>query len=98
MTREFTASRTDLPLRVSRFPFPPHGRIPNCAGADLAAAQLFEIEPRKSATAIKVTPDSPQRPLRARRCAEEPPVSYRRQIAWQLQEARSARYSPDKIL
>ena len=34
-------------------------------GAELAAARLLEIEPWKSATAIKVNPDSPQRPLRA---------------------------------
>ena len=50
---------------VARFPFPPHGRIPNFAGAEVAAARLLEIEPWKSATAIKVNPDSPQRPLRA---------------------------------
>ncbi|TMJ68590.1 MAG: 5-formyltetrahydrofolate cyclo-ligase [Alphaproteobacteria bacterium] len=49
----------------ARFPFPPHGRIPNFAGAEVAAARLFNIEPWKSATAIKVNPDSPQRPLRA---------------------------------
>src|SRR5436190_2682559 len=50
---------------VARFPFPPHGRIPNFAGAQVAAARLFNTEPWKSATAIKVNPDSPQRPLRA---------------------------------
>jgi 5-formyltetrahydrofolate cyclo-ligase len=50
---------------VARFPFPPHGRIPNFAGAEVAAAQLLEVEPWKSARAIKVNPDSPQRPLRA---------------------------------
>src|SRR2546421_5833621 len=50
---------------VARVPFPPHGRIPNSAGAEVAAARLFNIEPWKSATAIKVNPDSPQRPLRA---------------------------------
>src|SRR5436309_14670297 len=49
----------------ARFPFPPHGRIPNFAGAEVAAARLFDIEPWKSARAIKVNPDSPQRPLRA---------------------------------
>jgi len=48
---------------VARFPFPPHGRIPNFAGAEVAAARLLNIEPWKSATAIKVNPDSPQRPL-----------------------------------
>src|SRR5499425_3336720 len=50
---------------VARFPFPPHGRIPNFAGAEMAASRLLDIEPWKSATAIKVNPDSPQRPLRA---------------------------------
>jgi len=50
---------------VARFPFPPHGRIPNFAGAEMAAARLLDIEPWKSATVIKVNPDSPQRPLRA---------------------------------
>src|SRR5580704_15555293 len=50
---------------VGRFPFPPHGRIPNFAGAAVAAARLLDIEPWKSATAIKVNPDSPHRPLRA---------------------------------
>jgi 5-formyltetrahydrofolate cyclo-ligase len=43
---------------VARFPFPPHGRIPNFAGAEVAAARLLDIEPWKSATAIKVNPDS----------------------------------------
>src|SRR5207249_8572910 len=50
---------------VARFPFPPHGRIPNFAGAEVAAARLLDIEPWRSATALKVNPDSPQRPLRA---------------------------------
>ena len=50
---------------VARFPFPPHGRIPNFVGAELAATRLLDIEPWKSATAIKVNPDSPQRRLRA---------------------------------
>ena len=55
-----------MPLRAWRaFRFPPHGRIPNFAGAGLAAARLLEIEPWKSAKAIKVNPDSPPRPLRA---------------------------------
>ena len=50
---------------VARFPFPPHGRIPNFAGAEVAAARRLDIEPWKSARAIKVNPDSPQRPIRA---------------------------------
>jgi hypothetical protein len=57
---------TPVGVGVARFPFPPHGRIPpNSAGAEMAAARLLDIEPWKSATAIKVNPDSPQRPLRA---------------------------------
>src|SRR6516162_4614279 len=47
---------------VARFPFPPHGRIPNFAGAELAAARLLDIEPWKSATAIKVNPDAAASP------------------------------------
>src|SRR5215470_3933460 len=50
---------------VARFPFPPHGRIPNFAGAEIAARRLLDEEPWKSAEAIKVNPDAPQRPLRA---------------------------------
>jgi 5-formyltetrahydrofolate cyclo-ligase len=50
---------------VARFPFPPHGRIPNFAGAEIAAARLFEVEPWKSAGTVKVNPDAPQRPVRA---------------------------------
>jgi 5-formyltetrahydrofolate cyclo-ligase len=51
--------------KIARFPFPPHRRIPNFAGAETAALRLFEIEPWKSAKAIKVNPDAPQRPVRA---------------------------------
>jgi 5-formyltetrahydrofolate cyclo-ligase len=50
--------------RLARFPFPPHGRIPNFAGARAAAARLFEVEPWRSARRIKVNPDAPQRPVR----------------------------------
>ena len=48
----------------ARFPLPPHGRIPNFAGSEEAAARLFEHEPWQSARAIKVNPDSPQLPVR----------------------------------
>jgi 5-formyltetrahydrofolate cyclo-ligase len=51
---------------LARFPFPPHGRIPNFAGADVAARRLFEEPPWRDARAIKVNPDSPQRPVRER--------------------------------
>ena len=50
--------------RLARFPFPPHGRIPNFAGARAAAERLFEVEPWRSARRIKVNPDAPQRPVR----------------------------------
>lgn len=49
---------------LARFPFPPHGRIPNYVGADLAARRLFEESPWKDAKDIKVNPDSPQREVR----------------------------------
>jgi 5-formyltetrahydrofolate cyclo-ligase len=50
---------------VARFPFPPHGRIPNFAGAKEAAERLFEHEILAGAKRIKVNPDAPQRPVRA---------------------------------
>ena len=50
--------------KLARFPFPPHGRIPNFVGAKDAAARLFELEPWKSARRIKVNPDAPQRFVR----------------------------------
>ena len=50
--------------KLARFPFPPHGRIPNFVGADLAAKRLFEEAPWGDASAIKVNPDSPQREVR----------------------------------
>lgn len=50
--------------KLARFPFPPHGRIPNFVGADLAARRIFEELPWREARAIKVNPDSPQRPVR----------------------------------
>jgi 5-formyltetrahydrofolate cyclo-ligase len=50
--------------RLARFPFPPHGRIPNFEGAEEAARRLFQIEPWKSARRLKVNPDAPQRFVR----------------------------------
>jgi 5-formyltetrahydrofolate cyclo-ligase len=50
--------------RLARFPFPPHGRIPNFVGARDAAERLFEVEPWRSARRIKVNPDAPQGPVR----------------------------------
>ncbi|RMH35481.1 MAG: 5-formyltetrahydrofolate cyclo-ligase [Nitrospirae bacterium] len=49
---------------VARFPFPPHGRIPNFAGAAEAAARLFQISIFRTARCLKINPDAPQRPVR----------------------------------
>lgn len=49
---------------LARFPLPPHGRIPNFLGADLAAQRLFTQPPWRDARSIKVNPDSPQREVR----------------------------------
>lgn len=50
--------------RLARFPFPPHGRIPNFKGAESAARRLFELAPWRDAKRIKVNPDAPQRHVR----------------------------------
>ena len=50
--------------KLARFPFPPHGRIPNFKGAEQAALRLFQVEPFRSARRIKVNPDAPQRHVR----------------------------------
>lgn len=46
--------------RLARFPLPPHGRIPNFAGAKEAAARLLDAPPFDRAHRIKVNPDAPQ--------------------------------------
>lgn len=48
----------------ARFPFPPHGRIPNFAGAEQAAEHLAETDIWEETDIIKSNPDSPQRPVR----------------------------------
>lgn len=48
----------------ARFPFPPHGRIPNFAGAGTAADRLSGTEAWREADGIKANPDAPQRPVR----------------------------------
>jgi 5-formyltetrahydrofolate cyclo-ligase len=59
----------------ARFPFPPHGRIPNFAGAEQAAERLAESDVWEGVEAIKSNPDSPQRPVR-RRALESGKVVY----------------------
>lgn len=49
---------------VARFPFPPHGRIPNFAGADEAAQRLRNVDAWREADVLKSNPDSPQLPVR----------------------------------
>jgi 5-formyltetrahydrofolate cyclo-ligase len=49
---------------VARFPFPPHGRIPNVAGADEAAERLAALPAWQEAATIKANPDAPQLPVR----------------------------------
>jgi len=50
--------------KVARFPFPPHGRIPNFAGAREAAERLLAQPVFRRVRVIKVNPDSPQRWVR----------------------------------
>lgn len=51
---------------AARFPFPPHGRIPNFDGAERAAERLADTDAWREADAIKSNPDAPQRPVRRR--------------------------------
>ncbi|MGB9964874.1 5-formyltetrahydrofolate cyclo-ligase [Halobacterium sp. CBA1126] len=48
----------------ARFPFPPHGRIPNFAGADEAADRLADTDAWRDADVVKANPDAPQLPVR----------------------------------
>ena len=51
---------------VARFPKPVYGRIPNFVGAERAAERILRLREYKSATVVKVSPDSPQRHVRYR--------------------------------
>lgn len=55
---------------VARFPFPPHGRIPNFAGADAAAHRLATLPFWEDVEVLKCNPDAPQRPVRERALTE----------------------------
>ena len=50
----------------ARFPFPPHGRIPNFAGAEEAADRLAGTDTWDDAAVVKSNPDAPQLPVRRR--------------------------------
>ena len=54
----------------ARFPFPPHGRIPNFAGASDAADRLADQPEWRDAETIKANPDAPQLPVRRRALRE----------------------------
>jgi hypothetical protein len=82
---------------VARFPFPPHGRNPNFAGAEAAAARLLDIEPWKSAIAIKVNPD-PQRRCEPKRCdAASPFFVPTPRLHGSFKKLEPRRILPDKI-
>lgn len=49
---------------IARFPFPPHGRIPNFANANDAADRLADTDTWQAADTLKCNPDAPQLPVR----------------------------------
>jgi len=49
---------------IARFPFPPHGRIPNFADASDAADRVAETDAWQAADTLKCNPDAPQLPVR----------------------------------
>jgi len=51
---------------IARFPRPVEGRIPNFVGAAGTAEMIDDIEEYRGAGRIKVNPDSPQNPVRAK--------------------------------
>jgi len=51
---------------VARFPFPPHGRIPNFEHARQASDRLADQPEWNAAATIKTNPDAPQLPVRRR--------------------------------
>lgn len=60
---------------IARFPFPPHGRIPNFDGAADAADRLANRPEWRDANVLKANPDAPQLPVR-RRALREGKVVY----------------------
>ena len=51
---------------LARFPFPPHGRIPNFENHREAADRLADTEAWQQASTLKCNPDAPQLPVRRR--------------------------------
>jgi len=62
----------------ARFPFPPHDRIPNFAGADAACDRLTDTDAWASASTLKCNPDAPQLPCDAPRSGTEKRCTSRR--------------------
>ncbi|WP_255197917.1 5-formyltetrahydrofolate cyclo-ligase [Halorarius litoreus] len=54
----------------ARFPFPPHGRIPNFNGSREAADRLAGLDAWHDAETVKANPDAPQLPARRRALRE----------------------------
>jgi 5-formyltetrahydrofolate cyclo-ligase len=63
--REATWRRLDAE-RISTFPRPVTGRIPNVRDADAAAQRLSDTPEWQAARTVKVNPDAAQRPVRFR--------------------------------
>lgn len=55
---------------IARFPFPPHGRIPNFENAREAADRLAVTEAWRDAETLKCNPDAPQLSIRRRALRE----------------------------
>ena len=51
---------------LARFPFPPHGRIPNFVDASDAADRLADTDVWAAADTLNCNPDAPQLPVRRR--------------------------------
>lgn len=80
---------------VARFPYPPHGRIPNFAGAEVAASQLAEQPAWRQATVVKTNPDAPQLPVRRAALREGKTVYVA--VPRLREEACFYRLDPDRI-
>ncbi|OYT27158.1 MAG: 5-formyltetrahydrofolate cyclo-ligase [Thermoprotei archaeon ex4572_64] len=49
---------------LADFPKPPHGRVPNFKGSDLACEKVLELDEFRKANVVKINPDAPQRRCR----------------------------------
>ena len=80
---------------IARFPFPPHGRIPNFANAADAADRLADTDAWRAADTLKCNPDAPQLPVR-RQALRDSKTIY--MAVPRLSEAKPfLRIAPDEI-